>query len=138
MRASIAAGVCAVIALACSTGGNGSELSMLTGVDWHLVDVRGQPAVPADVAKRPWLHFDDSSRVFGSGGCNRTTGRYVLTGTSVRIGPMAATQMACVDSALTRQEDQFFSALDSVDGVAIRGDTLVLSRGSERLATMAR
>ena|SRR5215471_5508603 len=141
MRASVAAGAFLVAALAwaaCATKKSGGNVTMLAGVDWHLVVVRGQPAVPADVAKRPWLHFDDSSRVFGSGGCNRTTGRYTLSGTSIRIGPMAATKMACLDSALTRQEDQFLLTLDAVDRAEITGDTLVLSRGSERLVRMAR
>jgi heat shock protein HslJ len=141
MRASVALGAFAVLALAllaCATRNSGGNVAMLTGIDWHLVDVRGQPAVPADVAKRPWLHFDDSSRVFGSGGCNRATGGYTLSGTSIRIGPLAATKMACLDTALTRQEDQFLSTLDAVDRVETRGDTLVLSKGSERLVTMAR
>jgi len=139
MRASVALGAfAAVLALACATRNSGGNVVMLTGIDWHLVDIRGQAAVPADVAKRPWLHFDDSSRVFGSGGCNRTTGGYTLSGTSIRIGPLAATKMACLDTALTRQEDQFLSVLDTVDRVAITGDTLVLSKGSERLVTMRR
>jgi hypothetical protein len=96
MRASIA-GALMVGAFACATRKSGGELSMLAGVDWHLVEVRGQPAVPADVAKRPWL-----------------------------------------DSALTHQEDQFLSALNTVDRAKITGDTLVLSKGSERLATVMR
>jgi hypothetical protein len=39
---------------------------------------------------------------------------------------------------LTRREDQFLSALDAVDRAEIAGDTLVLSKGSDRLATMMR
>src|SRR5215467_1979975 len=106
MRTWVVLGAFATLALACGTRKSGGNVAMLTGVDWHLVDLRGQPAVPADAAKRPWLHFDDSSRVFGSGGCNRATGSYALSGTSIRIGPLAATKMACLDTALTRQEDQ--------------------------------
>jgi heat shock protein HslJ len=138
MRALIAAGAFSMTAVACMTKKSGGNVAMLTGIDWRLVDIRGQPAVPPDMAKRPWLHFDDSSHVFGSGGCNRASGKYTFTGTSIRIGPLAATKMACLDTALTRQEDQFFSALDAADLAEITGDTLVLSKGSERLVTMKR
>jgi heat shock protein HslJ len=139
MRRAIAAVAFTVAASACATMKSGGDVSTLTGVDWRLVEVRGQPAVPADVAKRPWLRFDgDSSRVFGSGGCNRTSGRYTLSGASIRIGPMIATKMACADQALNGQEQEFLSALDVVDRVDIEGDTLMLSKGSERLAMMVR
>jgi hypothetical protein len=45
---------------------------------------------------------------------------------------------ACLDSALTRQEDQFLSTPGAVDRAEITGDTLVLSKGGERLAMMMR
>jgi len=128
----------AVAASACTTRKSSGDVAMLTGADWRLVELKGQPALPVEASKRPWLHFGDSSHVFGSGGCNRATGSYTLHGRSIRIGPMAATKMACLDSALTRQEDQFLSALDAADRAEITGDTLVLSKGSERLATMTR
>jgi heat shock protein HslJ len=37
----------------------------------------------------------DGHRVRGSAGCNRMMGSYQLRGTSLKLGPLATTRMAC-------------------------------------------
>jgi len=42
--------------------------------------------------------------------------------------------MACVDEALTRQEDDFLAMLNAVNRYDIEGDTLLLLRGEAVVA----
>jgi len=42
--------------------------------------------------------------------------------------------MACLDEALTRQEDDFLAMLNSVNRYDIEGDTLLLMRGEDIVA----
>lgn len=62
----------------------------------------------------------------GSAGCNVFSGPYTAIGTSMTIGPLATTRMACSSPALDTQEQQFLTALQSVaaweadDGMTLR------------------
>lgn len=120
---------------ACATTRANGELLTLSGPDWRLVELNGRQAVPSDVAKRPWIRFDaDSSRVSGSGGCNRVAGPFTIDGEAMKFGALISTKMACADQALNQQEVDFLSALQGTDRYAVRGDTLVLMRGTEWVA----
>jgi heat shock protein HslJ len=124
---------------ACASARSGGDVEVLRGVDWRLVELRGQPAAPTDIARRPWLRFEvDSARVSGSGGCNRMAGPVHIDGTVLHFGALVSTRMACADNALTRQEVDFQSALGSTDNYEVRSDTLVLRKGSESLARLVR
>ena len=48
----------------------------------------------------------------GSSGCNTYSGGYKLDGSTVTIGPLASTRMAC-DQALMDQETAFLTALQT-------------------------
>ena len=50
--------------------------------------------------------------VSGSSGCNTFSGSFALDGTSVTIGPLASTRMAC-DQAVMDQEAAFLTALQT-------------------------
>ena len=50
--------------------------------------------------------------VFGSSGCNDYNGAYTLTGTTLKIGPLATTRKAC-DQPLMDQETAFLTALQA-------------------------
>ena len=111
-----------------STASVAAVSSPLEGVEWALHELDGQPAVPGDPARLPFIRFDaDSGRVAGSGGCNRVAGPYTHDGDSLRIGPLIATRMACADDRLTRQESGFLAALDGARAFSIAGDTLTLT-----------
>jgi heat shock protein HslJ len=75
-------------------------------------------------------------RIGGSGGCNRIAGSYTRDGDRLAFGPIASTQMACVDARLNRQETEFLAALAATNRHEIRGDTLVLARDGEPLARL--
>lgn len=94
---------------------------------WRALQIDGRIVIPRDMTRRPWLHFSlDSSRVTGSGGCNRLSGPFTIDGTSLTFGALIMTRMACVDTALDSQENAFVAALNATDHYTISGDTLTL------------
>jgi heat shock protein HslJ len=54
-------------------------------------------------------------RLAGHSGCNRYTGSYSQDGQSLKLGPMAATRMACAPERM-EQERAWFQMLDKVRG----------------------
>jgi heat shock protein HslJ len=122
---------------ACATVRANGDLQTLSGADWRLVELNGSAAAPPDAARRPWLRFNvDSSRVSGSGGCNRMSGPFTVSGEALKFGALISTKMACADQALNQQETAFFGALQSTDRFVLSGDTLKLMKGSETVARL--
>ncbi|MCB1004937.1 MAG: META domain-containing protein [Acidimicrobiales bacterium] len=68
----------------------------------------------------------DGGLASGVGPCNSYTGAFVLDGTSVEIGPLAGTLIAC-EQALMDAQDAFVSALEAADTVELDGDRLLLT-----------
>jgi heat shock protein HslJ len=62
----------------------------------------------------------------GDAGCNAFSGPYHASGTTMTIGPLATTRMACTSPAFDTQEQQLLTALQSVstweedDGIVLR------------------
>jgi heat shock protein HslJ len=107
--------------------------------DWRLIEVGGRTVAPADMRRRPWLHFaPDSGRVIGSGGCNRLSGPITIDGPSLHFGALAMTRMACADPYMNQQEVWFTDALNETDRYAVIGDTLILYGGGETKAKLGR
>jgi putative lipoprotein len=99
-----------------------SGASRLTGTTWVLADLAGTPVV----ARAPTLEFADAGRVAGNGSCNRFTGSVRLSGESISFSPLAATRMACADSAVSRQETSYFQALQGAERFRLDGNTLLI------------
>lgn len=106
--------------------------SSLTGTDWLLTSITAngtQSAAPDGV--KVTLQIDasaDGALAGGSGGCNR----YMATVTSldpIKFGPVASTMMACPDPQGSF-EQQYFTALETVAGGSVAGDTLTLTDAS--------
>lgn len=79
----------------------------LFGVIWVAEDIGGGGVI--DNA-RSTISFADNGTVTGSGGCNNFSGTAKVDGNRIEIGPLAATQKACIP-ALADQEQKFFDAL---------------------------
>ncbi|HEY4219460.1 MAG TPA: META domain-containing protein [Gemmatimonadaceae bacterium] len=106
---------------------------------WHLVQFNHLAAVPANMAQRPWLQFDDKTKHFdGSGGCNRLSGPFTRTDTYLHFGNTVSTAMACSDAAVNQQEADFKAALRNVDRYWLNGDTLTLGVGADAVAMFTR
>lgn len=75
----------------------------------------------------PFAAFEDGT-VAGSSGCNSYTGTYETDTTSLTIGPLASTLMACI-TPLMAQETVYFELLGQVDSYEVSGDQLTLMSG---------
>ena len=95
----------------------------LSGTEWVLADLAGTPALPGGKAT---LSFMEAGRVAGNGSCNRFTGAVVITGDTLKIEPLASTRMACVDNAVSQQEDTYFKALNMATRYAYQDPYLLI------------
>lgn len=93
------------------------------GVAWRA-DRIGQAEIWGD--RRPELNLDADGAAYGTGGCNRFTGRYTLEGARLTFAPLAASRMACA-GPLGELEERFFAALGEVRGWRIAQGRLVLT-----------
>lgn len=121
-----------LLALAgCATIG-GRDGAALGDGSWRLFELDGSPALTtADTIRSPYLRFDEHEmRVSGAGGCNRLSGPYTRSESTLHFGALVMTRMACADNAMNRQESQFGAALQAIDRFAISRDTLTLYAGS--------
>ena len=67
-----------------------------TGTHWTLIALGDRDIMAASAAREPHLTFTaDSSRVSGSGGCNRVFGSYAMSGDRLSFSGVASTKMAC-------------------------------------------
>jgi heat shock protein HslJ len=103
------------------------ERASLDGSSWTLVEGAGI-ATPDSVSLT--IAFE-AGRVSGSGGCNRFTGSYREEGTSISLGTLASTRMACAEEIM-RAESAYFSALESASSWSATSDELVLADVSGR------
>jgi heat shock protein HslJ len=106
------------------TTAGGAEPASLAGVPWKLVsglDVEGVEASP------PSATFENGV-MGGSTGCNHYGGPVTIDGDSMKIGMIAATQIACPPPA-DSVERAYLAALGQVDGWRMDGSALVLVNG---------
>jgi heat shock protein HslJ len=78
---------------------------------WVLVDLDGSTDFDEDL--RPTLTFAEDGTLSGFAGCNTFSGPYTLDGTSIDIGSLATTKIACEPPASTI-EAALLPALDAV------------------------
>jgi heat shock protein HslJ len=100
LTVAIAIGAIAVATAACSAAGGspkpaGGTGGTIEGVHWR----RSSFAVSGKMTDVPQGAIVDatfaSGRVSGSSGCNSYSGPAVVTGATIKIGPLASTMMAC-------------------------------------------
>ena len=97
-----------------------NEPVTLAYTEWTLVELDGEPVEVGADELAPNLVLDlEEARVAGSGGVNRLTGHFVLSGDELRFGPLVTTRMAGPESAMQR-EDAFLAALERVTSYAAR------------------
>lgn len=118
------------------TCGPRDGVSELLDMNWVLTTLNGRP-IEAGASRNQReaslvLHSRDQ-RVSGSGGCNRITGDYALSGSELTFGRMAGTMMACPEGMQT--ESEFLEALPRVAGWRLVGVHLeLIDRGGTLLA----
>jgi heat shock protein HslJ len=113
-----------VVLAGCGADGGGSG-GTLDGRNWTLesYDVSGASrAVPAGVTADARFA---AGQVSGFGGCNVFSGEAVVTGASLKVGPLAATQMACIGDA-SAVEAAYLANLGRAASFTAADDRLVI------------
>lgn len=113
-----------LLAPGCAAGQSGTP--DLLGRAWVAEDIGGRGVVDR---ARSEITFTAEGRAQGSGGCNRFSGSYTRDGTTLRLGAIAATRMAC-PPALMDQESRFLAALSEVRGWRVENGLLHLTDAS--------
>jgi heat shock protein HslJ len=129
----LVAGFTALLSLAaCAPAGSQAE-GELTGNIWVLDRLNGAALVPGTTIT---AEFTDDGQVGGSAGCNRYTGVYSVSGSSIEFEQsMASTMMAC-EVPVMEQEMAYFRALAAAASFVVLGDRLTLTdAGGKELAT---
>lgn len=97
----------------------------LANTRWALVELGGHAVSMPPERSEPYVQFDlEEGKVEGLGWCNRLQGGFEVEGDALRIGPLAATRMACPQGM--EDETSFLEALDSATRFRIDGETLEL------------
>ncbi|GAB2576835.1 hypothetical protein GCM10027034_03890 [Ramlibacter solisilvae] len=97
----------------------------LEGTYWKLASLRNQMVLPAGTPREPHILFEATDQRFaGFGGCNSLFGSYAREGAQLRLGPVAATRMACASGM--ELEKAFATALHVAASWRIEGDRLLL------------
>lgn len=107
---------------------NVSKPGTLDGVQWHATMINNgrQGVEPIIGGSDPTAQFDAAGTVSGNAGCNTYNGAAVVDGSSIAIGPLMSTKMACADEAANTQEAAFLAALQNATVFEIRGNQLEL------------
>lgn len=135
-------GAVAVSLAACSTAGStatpgGGSGGTIDGTSWILktYDVSGTAtAVPSGSTVD--AHFA-GVRVNGFSGCNSYAGPAIVSGATIKIGPLAGTQMACQEPAMTL-EQAYLAALGKAATFTATSDALTMfDSGGKTLLTYA-
>jgi len=127
IAAVVAGNLLGVILIACSSGGSAGEPAGpspldIQGIEWRAVTVAGRAPVATHV---PTIKID-GTHAGGSAGCNSYGADVTVSGTSIKVGPVMQTEMACVDAAAMDIEGAFVAALSTATSIEIRDGKLVI------------
>lgn len=97
---------------------------------WRLTGLAGAP-LPAGQGRSAVTVNFEAGRVHGFSGCNQFMGAYRFDGTTLVLGPVGGTMMACPGPAMAL-ERRFLDAFSGVMQVAFPQDGLVLTPANGR------
>jgi heat shock protein HslJ len=110
-------------------GCSSSTSSELPGTNWQLSSLGGTPVLSSAV---PTLSFGEDQTFSSSDGCNRVSGTYSVSGSSLtfKLGP--STLMACPEDVM-KQADAFTKGLSDTASYQMDKTSLVLrdSKGAD-------
>lgn len=119
MRSLVALGLAALMTTACATtpppAGGGGQIA---GPEWKLEDLLGGGVIDRSNVT---LTLGPDGQASGSGGCNRFFGSWAVKGSTLTLGKMGSTMMAC-DPALMTQEGKFLRSLEGASTYSFTAD----------------
>ncbi len=114
------------IVIACSPTEDPADLTDRT---WKLIEFGEAGAMNQAVGDATAMF--ELGTVSGSTGCNSYSGEYSIDGDSMSIGPVAATERACMDPpGIMEQESVFLRILSAVTKFEVSGNELRLESAS--------
>ncbi len=126
-----------LVLISCSSSENQNTKpnASLTNTRWVLRVLNDKRVFTPEGGKEVFILFGkDTARVNGSGGCNNFFGKYVKDGSSLKIGPVASTEMYCEGRMET--ESAFFKGLETTVRYKINGDVLSLFNSDKVFAKL--
>ena len=93
----------------------------LAGSEWRP-SFMSAAELPAAIEMR--VAFQPDGQVTGNGGCNRFFGGYAISGTHIKIGPLASTRKGC--PGLIKLEATFLATLQAASSFEQTDATLIL------------
>ncbi len=107
-------------------GENGLEAAA-----WELITLHNSPPI----AKSKISISFENGEISGNAGCNSYFGNYAVKGREIQFGPIAMTEMACLDpDGAMEQEQAYLALLAEIDSFSVEGDQLILRKdGQEQL-----
>lgn len=116
-------------------GSVGGPAVTLEKTVWRLTQLGGAAVTVDDPKRRPYLELDPvAHRASGSGGCNRVTGPYQLTGNQVTFSGMASTRMMCPSGM--DLEQRFLKTLNGTKRWRIEGQELKFMDGEGKVVAV--
>jgi len=83
------------------------------------------PSAHTGSEQKAFVQFHPDGKISGFAGCNRFFGTFVATDTTLEVGPLATTRMACPDPIM-QQEMAFLGEIEGATGYLISGHRLTL------------
>ena len=109
----------------------------LAGTSWQVTAYNnGQEAVVGVLeGTTPTIEFGADGHLSGSAGCNRVIGSFTTTDGTIKLGPLATTQMACAEpEGVMDQESRLVAALETAATYHVEGPTLEMRTADDALA----
>jgi heat shock protein HslJ len=101
------------------------SVGRIADVIWVPLEIDGVP-VPEGAGPALTVHFD--GKVEGTTGCNRFTGTAEMDAGTLILGPLAVTEMACLEPEKMEREAAWLKALGEVRGFVVSPKGLWLRR----------
>ena len=136
LRLTVVAGLAALMVGCCNCRSYQKKTRRpLVGTEWQLIQLGGETLRPQEGCFTITLAAENG-QISGVGACNRLSGTYQSDEKrSLKIGPLAATRMACPD---LKREQAFIEALESATHYDMDGPMLlILSDGELRAVFQA-
>ncbi len=129
LRIAVIAGLAALMAGCCHCRSYQKKTRRpLVGTEWQLIQLGGETIQPREGSFTVTLSAE-KGQISGVGACNRISGTYKSDEKrSLKIGPLAATRMACPD---LKREQAFIEALESATHYDMDGPMLLILADGE-------
>ncbi len=118
---------------------SGAELAVLSGPGavtgtiegaWQLAEIV-QGDMVALIQSDATVVFGADGSLTGSTGCNNLMSDYVADGSSLKVGPVATTRMACKDGSAQQTETALLAALEQATSLSISPDGWLVLQGAD-------